>query len=176
MAKEIERKFLVSGESWRRDARQVTELRDGLMSYDNGRKVRVRCIGDTAVLTLKGPKSGFTRDEFEYEIPFEDAQVLLDRHCPFGQLCKTRHILSCGGFEWTVDEYHGSLDGVIIAEVELPSEDTTFALPGWLGREITDCPEYRTGNMVKRHPEAGRDRQPGRTRTAAQDQPLQARN
>lgn len=149
MAKEIERKFLVRNDEWRKDVSRKVRLRDGLVAFVEGRKVRVRFYDDRATLTVKGPRNGLSRDEFEYDIPKSDGLTLLEKHCSGEVVEKTRHHLDLGGFEWVIDEYQGLLSGVVLAEIELPSEDAEFARPHWLGREVTGMSKYRKINMIK---------------------------
>ena len=148
MPREIERKFLVADASWRARAVRSTRLRDGLLANVDGRKVRVRCLEDRAFLTVKGPRVGISRDEFEYEIPLSDGLALLE-HCAGAILSKTRHAVPHEGFEWSVDVYEAPLEDVVLAEVELPSEDAVFARPGWLGREVTGRREFSKINMLR---------------------------
>ncbi|MDB6179309.1 CYTH domain-containing protein [Paracoccus sp. Z330] len=154
MPKEIERKFLLVNDSWREHVSQAVNLRDGLIAFEGGRKVRIRFYNERATLTVKGPRQGITRDEFEYEIPHSDGLAMLDAHCPSGVMEKTRYHVPYGGFEWIVDEYRGILDGIILAEVELPSEDIDFPKPPWAGQEVTGQPEYRQINMLRKRQEA----------------------
>ncbi|SFI69553.1 CYTH domain-containing protein [Albimonas pacifica] len=148
MPREIERKFLVADAGWRQAVSTSLRLRDGLLASVDGRKVRVRCLEDRAFLTVKGPREGISRDEFEYEIPLADGLAMLD-HCQGATLEKTRHLVPFAGFEWSVDEYAPPLDGVILAEIELPAEDAVFARPPWLGREVTGRDEYRKITMLR---------------------------
>jgi len=148
MSREIERKFLVADDGWRRHVLSVVRIRDGLLAFRDGRKVRVRFYDDRATLTIKGPHEGLARDEFEYEIPASDAAILFQKHCHGEVLEKTRHHLKFSGFDWSVDEYHGLLGGVIYAEIELPSVSTRFPLPPWIGPEVTGQPQHRKINLV----------------------------
>lgn len=149
MAVEIERKFLVVGDNWRDAVDRSLRLRDGLLAFHDGRKIRIRFYDDRATLTVKGPRRGITRDEFEYEIPASDGLALLERHCKGEVLDKTRHHVRVGALEWSIDEYHGFLDGVILAEVELPRVDVQPELPAWAGKEVTGLERYRKVNMIK---------------------------
>ncbi|MCA0996673.1 CYTH domain-containing protein [Alloyangia pacifica] len=151
MAKEIERKFLVASGDWRRVATHKVEIRDGLLAFRDGRKVRVRFYDDRATLSVKGPKSGLTRDEFEYEIPHGDGLTLLEQHCDGEVLRKTRHFVPEGADVWTVDEYHGVHEGLVVAELELATEETPFERPGWLGAEVTGKSRYRQSSLFKEH-------------------------
>lgn len=149
MPVEIERKFLIANESWRQSVTHATRLRDGILAFYDGRKIRIRFYDDKATLTVKGPRKGLSRDEFEYEIPSSDGLILLEQHCKGEIVEKTRHHLLFDGSEWAIDEYHGLLDGIILAEIELPSEDAAPTLPDWIGKEVTGVEKYRKVNMVK---------------------------
>lgn len=148
MAIEIERKFLVRNECWRDLFTRQQEIRDGLIAIANGRKVRVRICDSRATLTVKAKTEGLANVEFEYDIPQADAEELLARHCLRGELAKTRYFVPHGALTWEVDVYKGILAGVILAEVELPSESTELTLPFWVGREVTGDPDYKKSNMV----------------------------
>jgi CYTH domain-containing protein len=148
MAVEIERKFLVRDDSWRSLASRRQAIRDGLIAIANGRKVRVRISNQRATLAVKSRTDGLANAEFEYEIPLADAEELLAHHCLREPLAKTRYSVPHGGLVWQVDVYKGVLAGVVLAEVELPSETTELALPAWIGREVTGNPAYKKMNMV----------------------------
>ena len=148
MAIEIERKFLVRDESWRDLFTRQQEIRDGLIAIANGRKVRVRICDERATLAVKSKTEGLANVEFEYEIPQADAEELMARHCLHAELTKTRYFVPHGPLTWEIDVYKGVLAGVILAEVELPSETTELVLPAWVGQEVTGNPEYKKINMV----------------------------
>lgn len=157
MAKEIERKFLVANDGWLNGILRSQRLRDGLILMNEGRKVRIRIQDDQAILTVKGPREGIVRDEFEYPIPLADGLEMIDRLCGAEVLEKTRHHVPEGELTWTVDVYGGLLSGITIAEVELPQVDHDLRLPAWVGREVTGLQEYRKVNMVaarRAHPSA----------------------
>lgn len=149
MSVEIERKFLVAGDEWRSLSRRREKIVDGLVSASDGRKVRVRLYEDRATLTVKSAKQGLTRAEFEYEIPVADAAEMIANHCGDKVLIKTRHSLDDMGHAWQIDEYEGLLAGVVVAEVELASEQEFVALPEWVGREISDDPDYSKIDLLK---------------------------
>ncbi len=150
MGQEIERKFLVVGDSWRRAA--VAEvMRQGYIPTQDTRTVRVRQVGDRAYLTLKGPAVGLVRPEFEYPIPIEDAQVILETLCTPPLIEKTRYRLPLGDVVWEIDEFWGDNQGLIVAEVELTSPDQAVDLPEWVGTEVTYDPRYQNSNLA-RHP------------------------
>ena len=150
MAKEIERKFLVAGEAWRQLA-TGTVYRQGYLSTVKERTVRVRTIDDKGYLTVKGLTTGSTRVEHEYEIPVDDANEMLDDLCEQPIIEKTRYEISHGGLTWEVDEFGGVNQGLIVAEVELDSEEQTFVKPDWIGEEIADDPRYYNSNLIA-HP------------------------
>lgn len=149
MPVEIERKFLLAHDGWREGISHSVRLRDGMLAFYDGRKIRIRFYDQKATLTVKGPRKGLARDEFEYDIPASDGLILLERHCKGEVIEKTRHHVPVGAHEWLVDEYHGLLDGLILAEIELPAEDTVVDLPDWVGKDITGLEKYRKVNLVK---------------------------
>jgi CYTH domain-containing protein len=147
MGKEIERKFLVCGDAWREA--EGTAYRQGYLSSVKERTVRVRTIDDKGYLTIKGISVGATRSEFEYEIPLRDAEELLDTLCEKPLIEKNRHKLEYQGLVWEVDEFFGENQGLVVAEVELQSEDQVFARPAWVGKEVTDDRRYFNANLIK---------------------------
>ena len=149
MIVEIERKFLIADGSWRAHAVRHEHLRDGLISHSAERKVRVRLRNDSATLTIKAKRAGIRDVEFEYAIPVSDAREMLASHCGDLVLDKTRYYVPHDGLVWHVDVYEGLLDGVVLAEVELPDENTGLPLPGWVGSEVTGRPEYKKINLLR---------------------------
>ena len=147
MAKEIERKFLVVGDGWRALADGVA-YRQGYLSTVKERTVRVRTIGDTGYLTIKGVTVGATRSEFEYPIPAIDANEMLDDLCEKPIIEKNRYKIPVGDVTWEVDEFFGVNNGLIVAEVELQSEDQSFSKPDWIGAEVTGDPRYFNANLI----------------------------
>ena len=145
MGIEIERKFLVVGEGWRQAAR--TLLAQGYLNRDKERTVRVRVAGARAFLTVKGASAGATRTEFEYEIPVADAQALLAL-CEGPVVRKWRHEVRHEGHTWEVDEFLDDNAGLVVAEIELESEQQTFAKPDWVGREVTGDPRYYNSSLA----------------------------
>ncbi len=139
MAIEIERKFLVCGDAWR--AAAGVYYCQGYLNRDKVRTVRVRIAGEQAFLTVKGLSEGASRLEFEYAIPVADARNLL-MLCEQPLIEKYRRNIPYEGFVWEVDEFLGENAGLVIAEIELPAEDTPFALPDWVGQEVTQDPRY----------------------------------
>ena len=145
MASEIERKFLVDGQAWRQPA--PLRIRQGYLNRDKERTVRVRIAGERAYLTIKGSMQGITRAEFEYPIALADAEQLLPM-CDGPLLEKNRHVLEHAGMTWEVDEFFGDNDGLVVAEIELSSEDQMFERPAWLGVEVTHDRRYLNSNLI----------------------------
>jgi CYTH domain-containing protein len=151
MGREIERKFLVRGDGWRQG--EGVLYRQGYLSREPARTVRVRDAGGRAYLTIKGQgegPEGITRSEYEYPIPHEDASELLDRLCERPLIEKTRYRIAHGGHTWEVDEFHGDNQGLVVAEVELASADERPSLPDWIGAEVSDDPRYLNSNLTSR--------------------------
>lgn len=153
MAIEIERKFLVCGEGWR-GLGSGTRYRQGYLSTEPGRSVRVRVIKDQGYLTIKGLTRNATRAEYEYPIPVQDAGEMLDKLCERPLIEKTRHTISYAGLVWEVDEFAGENQGLIIAEVELDDAEQVLDLPDWIGEEVTDDPRYYNASLIA-HPYSG---------------------
>jgi adenylate cyclase len=147
MGIEIERKFLVAGDGWRQPAAAQTRFSQGYLSRDPARTVRVRLAGERAFLTIKGATRGATRAEFEYEIPPADAQALLAL-CDGPVVDKIRHLCLHEGMTWEIDEFLGANAGLVVAEIELQSEDQAFARPAWLGEEVTGDARYVNANLA----------------------------
>jgi CYTH domain-containing protein len=150
MAKEIERKFLVNGDSWRSLAKG-TAYRQGYLNSAKERTVRIRTIDDKAFLTIKGLTVGATRAEYEYEIPAAEADAMLTDLCERPIIEKNRYKIQAGSHVWEIDEFFGENRGLVVAEVELKSEDQAFQKPEWIGGEVTGDPRYFNSNLIK-HP------------------------
>ena len=147
MGVEIERKFLVINEDWRTQGEPVL-LRQGYLSSHPERVVRVRIEGDRAVMTIKSKNTGASRGEWEYPLPMEDAAEFLDKLCEQPIIEKYRRRIPFGGFTWEVDEFLGVNAGLVVAEIELPSEDTQFDKPDWAGEEVTHDRRYYNSALV----------------------------
>ncbi len=146
MAKEIERKYLVIDDSYKAMASSKRVIVQGYLCNDPERVVRVRIADNDAFITIKSKSHGATRDEWEYPIPADDARQML-RLCS-GIISKTRYIVPNTGLIWEVDAFHGRNQGLVVAELELPSEDATFDLPRFVGREVTGQPQYYNSNLA----------------------------
>lgn len=148
MAKEIERKFLVFYKHTFLGGLQASEIVQGYL-HDKGMTSRIRLIdGQQAVLTLKGPRSGISRDEFEYPIPYADGLALL-AYCGDHKLEKLRYEVLVSNHIWHVDVYLGSLEGLVTAEIELSVENEKFVRPHWLGPEVTKVRGYSNKSLAK---------------------------
>jgi CYTH domain-containing protein len=147
MGKEIERKYLIKDDTWRKQASGTT-YRQGYLSTVKERTVRVRTIDDKGFLTIKGITIGATRREYEYEIPMADANEMLDELCEKPIIEKTRFKISHAGLTWEIDEFAGVNQGLIVAEVELESEDQNIDFPPWVGEEVSGDPRYFNSNLI----------------------------
>lgn len=150
MGVEIERKFLLLGDAWRSLGEPVL-LRQGYLSSTRERVVRVRIEGGQAMLTIKGANVGAARGEWEYPIPLVDAAELLDGLCEQPLIEKYRRRITHAGMVWEVDEFLGANAGLVVAEIELESEDQAFDQPDWVGEEVSDDARYYNANLI-RHP------------------------
>ena len=150
MGKEIERKYLVKGDEWKKLAKG-TSYKQGYLSTVKERTVRVRTIDDKGFLTIKGITVGVSRTEYEYNIPVAEADDMLTNLCEQPLIEKNRYKIPLNGLTWEVDEFFGENDGLIVAEVELESEDQKIELPSWIGDEVSGDPRYFNSNLTK-HP------------------------
>jgi adenylate cyclase len=149
MAQEIERKFLVVSDHWRALATGERYRQGYLPTAKPGHSVRVRIAGDKGYLTIKGPTQGLTRAEFEYAIPLSDAEEMLETLCDRPLIEKKRYRLPIDDIVWEIDEFTGENAGLIVAEVELASEDQPFEKPDWLGPEVSGEARYYNSSLVK---------------------------
>ena len=148
MGVEIERKFLLAGDAWRGQG-QAIPMRQGYLCSDPERTVRVRIEGGRAVITIKSKGNGVRRGEWEYAIPVADAAELLDGLCEQPLVEKTRHRIAIGAHVWEVDEFAGENAGLVVAEIELGSEDEAFDKPDWIGREVTGDRRYYNASLIR---------------------------
>lgn len=146
MALEIERKYLVINDIYRQLAVSSSHIMQAYLARPEKGVIRVRIRDDRAFLTVKSRNTGMSRSEWEYSIPVEDAQEMINKISDGKLIDKTRYIVRYDGMTWEVDEFHGALEGLIVAEIELPDETTSFKLPPFVGREVTG--ERRFYNSV----------------------------
>lgn len=143
MGKEIERKFLVKDCSYKKEATGIVEIKQGYLSSNSEAVVRVRIKGHKGYLTVKSLTIGIVRSEWEYEIPVEDAEEML-KLCKPGSIIE-KHRYNCG--RWEIDEFHGRFEGLVIAEIELESDEEHIELPEYVGEEVTGQKEYYNSVM-----------------------------
>ncbi len=150
MPVEIERKFLVVSDAWRGTG-PGKSYRQGYLSTESGRSVRIRLSDDAAWLTIKGKRVGMARAEYEYRLPPEEAIEILDNLCIQPLIEKVRYRIEHHGHVWEVDEFAGANAGLVLAEVELGSVDEPVVMPEWVGREVTDDTRYYNASL-QQHP------------------------
>jgi len=148
MGKEIERKFLVA-DLGVLDAAEGTYFKQGYVRTADKTTVRVRVAGEKGFLTLKGPTSGFSRAEFEYEVPKQEALEMLEAFCQEPMIEKTRFRIPHEGLIWEVDRFVGKNEGLVVAEVELESEIQEISLPAWIGEEVTGEVRYYNSRLAE---------------------------
>jgi len=151
MALEIERKFLVKNDSWKKYADPGTRMTQGYIASEKA-TIRIRIAGEEAFLTIKGRSTdnGLSRHEFEYAVPLRDAEKMIEELCEKPYIEKVRHIVSAkDSHRWEIDVFTGENQGLVVAEIELGKEDEGFTLPEWAGEEVTSRPEYRNSSLVK---------------------------
>jgi adenylate cyclase len=145
---EIERKFLVNESLWEQLPKPTPKrIQQAYLSDDSNCTVRVRTKGSKGFLTVKGKSVGIARSEYEYEIPLEEAEKMIAEFCP-KVLSKDRFEIQIGKHVWEVDVFHGKLAPLIVAEIELKSEDELFELPNWVGREVSDDISYFNSQLI----------------------------
>lgn len=150
MGKEIERKYLVVDSSFKQMSTKSIEIVQGYISAEADSTVRVRIAGQRAFLTIKSRNVGMVRGEWEYEIPVEDARDLLVTFAKGKCLEKTRYYVPQDNLLWEIDEYHGPLAGLVVAELELPDVAATQGeLPPYIGEEVTGDPRYYNSQLIK---------------------------
>ena len=149
MAKEIERKFLVKGE-FRHLAREIKEITQAYLVIDHDKTIRIRISDKEAFLTIKGrpAPNSFGRDEWEVSVPLADAEEMMGICLP-GKIVKTRYKIPSGNHIIEVDVFHDKNEGLVIAEIELASEEEDYIKPDWLGEEVTGNPAYYNANLKK---------------------------
>ncbi|MFC6861377.1 CYTH domain-containing protein [Zunongwangia atlantica] len=147
---EIERKFLVKSKFFKEESYQNNRIKQGFLNTNPQRTVRIRIKDETAFLTVKGKnnEAGLSRFEWEKEIDKMEAEALLNL-CEPGMIDKTRFLVKSGSHIFEVDEFYGENEGLIVAEVELETEDEVFEKPDWLGQEVTGDPKYYNSQLSK---------------------------
>jgi adenylate cyclase len=151
MATEIERKFLLLDDTWRSEIEKSICIRQGYLAGSEKSSIRVRIAGDQANINIKSATLGVTRSEYEYPIPVNEANEILDLLCEGPLIEKTRYYVPHGNHCWEIDVFSGENDGLIVAEIELARVDEDFERPDWLGEEVSDDTRYYNVCLVK-HP------------------------
>lgn len=151
MASEIEHKFLVRDDSWRNSVYRSVPMCQGYLVSDKVRSVRIRIASDKAHLNIKSGTLGTVRNEYEYPIPLEEAQEILEALCYKPLLKKTRHFVHYGSHIWEIDEFEGDNAGLIVAEVELSNPGEKFVKPLWVGEDVSHDRRYYNSSLVE-HP------------------------
>lgn len=149
MGIEIERKFLLQNEQWRRQSTSKTHLVQGYLCVNPEATVRIRIAAESAFLTLKGQRSNYSATEFEYPVPLEDAHQILKQMCLHSAVEKWRHIVKHQGHVWEIDEFLGANAGLYVAEIELESATAEFSRPEWLGEEVSHDPRYTNASLAQ---------------------------
>jgi len=139
---EIERKFLLKNETWRAEVLSSTVFKQGYFAGNGKASIRVRVEGEQANINIKGATIGVKRAEYEYPIPLDEAIELLETLCEHPLIEKVRHIVKHAEHKWEIDEFDGENDGLIVAEVELQSEQESIQLPAWAGEEVSAQEKY----------------------------------
>ncbi|WP_460035549.1 CYTH domain-containing protein [Methylothermus subterraneus] len=158
MALEIERKFKVLNDSWRPHATHAVRLRQGYLNGAEKCSVRVRTALGRGWLNIKSATLGAKRHEYEYEIPYGDAEELLNTLCRRPLIEKVRHFVSFGDHLWEIDVFEGDNQGLVLAEIELSHPEEEFARPSWLGQEVTNDPRYYNTYLAQTPFKLWRDR------------------
>ncbi len=149
MPVEIEHKFLLDLEKWKNLTPEDTHIiRQGYLYSDSSKTIRVRTAGEHAFITIKGKSSGYSRPEYEYEIPLRDANELLELFCD-KVIEKTRHGIHHAGHYWEVDIFAGENEGLAIAEIELSAADELYAVPDWVTKNVSDDSRYGNASLIE---------------------------
>lgn len=150
MGQETERKYLVKTRSFQDEAFKKEAVKQGYLSMDPEKTIRIRTKDGAGYITIKGKTTGFSRMEYEYAIPYGDAVEMLKHFCDT-TIEKVRYYINYQHFLWEVDVFEGDNEGLVMAEIELPDEKTTFEKPEWIGKEVTGNPAYYNAMLVQ-HP------------------------
>ena len=148
MPKEIERKFLVKNNEYKRKAKGVLYIQ-GYIDTKPQKTIRVRIVESKGFLTIKSKKIGIQRDEYQYEIPLEDAVEMMENLCKKPLIEKIRYEYKFENHVWEIDEFRGENEGLIIAEIELDDEDEVYLKPDWVGEEVTYDTRYNNSSLIK---------------------------
>ena len=151
MAVEIERKYLVVNDKWKPFVESEAAMKQGYLATVANASIRVRVAKGRAYLNIKSATVGIRRAEYEYEIPLQDGEEMLANLTSGSVIDKVRYKVRCGDHVWDLDLFHGDNSGLMVAEVELDSEDESFEMPQWAGEEVSGDVKYYNSSLVK-HP------------------------
>lgn len=148
MSIEIERKYLIKNDQWRKHVKEDLHITQGYIKAADA-TVRIRCYKDdhTAEITVKGKRDGISRLEFEYAIPYADAREMQEKLCQERLVKKTRHLIEYKGMLWELDEFHADNEGLFVAEIELNDEHQQYELPDWVGQDVSFDSKYRNSRL-----------------------------
>ncbi|PIE42427.1 MAG: adenylate cyclase [Gammaproteobacteria bacterium] len=148
MSVEIERKYLIKNNKWRKHVKEAQHIAQGYIKSEDA-TVRIRCYKDdySAEITVKGKREGISRLEFEYQIPYRDAREMQKKLCQERLVEKTRHLIEHKGMLWELDEFHGENQGLLVAEVELTDINQEYELPKWVGKDVSYDERYRNSQL-----------------------------
>ena len=149
MGTEIERKFLLQSDDWRKEVQSSTRLIQGYLVRGDNTAIRVRLKGESAEINIKHTRDGINRLEYEYAIPLDDAREILEQIALKPLIDKTRHHVVHGKHLWEIDEFYGDNAGLLVAEIELNNADESFDRPAWLGEEVSLDQRYYNSNLSK---------------------------
>lgn len=150
MATEIERKYLLKDSSWKELADKGTHYSQGYLVGSKNASVRVRIEGERSFINIKSATIGITRQEFEYEVPLDDAKEMLETLCEKPLIDKVRYLIKIEAHVWEIDVFLGDNEGLVVAEIELKHKDESFMKPDWLGKEVSDDERYYNICLVKK--------------------------
>lgn len=153
MPLEIEHKYLVTNNNFKEYAISHKHILQGYLSRDKERTIRIRISDNSAFITIKGLNLGDTRMEYEYPIPLEEAKSILNTLCIKPIIEKYRYIVNYAGNTWEIDEFKGALQGLVIAEIEIPSSEYNYDIPPFIGKNVTNDPRYYNSNLIDKIPE-----------------------
>lgn len=148
MAYEIERKFLITSVSWRSQIDRTLEIKQAYLCNTEKASLRIRISDQSGFFSSKSMSGGIRRHEFEYEIPLNDAEFMLNYMCLGSPVIKSRHLVKVDKHVWEIDEFHGDNEGLIVAEIELGHETEIFSKPDWAGQEVSDDARYYNMSLV----------------------------
>ncbi len=150
MAIEIERKFLLANDGWRKHINDQKKIVQGYLANTELGSVRIRLSGDEASLNIKSMTVGVSRTEYEYAVPLKDAEALLNELCMRPLIEKTRYYIRLAEHTWEIDVFEADNSGLVVAEIELSAPDEIFSRPDWLGREVSDDARYYNVALVNK--------------------------